>query len=242
MSGEWYVEVRANELSVLDLELLSPDDRLTSVDPSWVSTPTDNRLAVTSRDWLGDLDAADVRKMAWPIVEKLSAHLTSDSPLHAPLELGVWVWRRDPDAPLGYRRSGFLELVEMAMATSIFSAKVLINGYEVAPPRTVGQRQKEFSVSNPDFAAAVSLFSQAGEDLVKLHIVLEYVRKRSGHDPAKFASKAEIAAFSETANNRPHVRHIGGERPNAHAEVSGQEGRKLLRRLLVGWLEAELRF
>ncbi len=237
--NEWLVEVQLDSGSVVDLELLGPDKCIVKVPPAWLSTPADSRFAITSAEWVGPLEPGAVREKARALIRDIGNMLERDSALHGTALIGRYVWQHDADVDGGFRRHVFIEAQGTAIGIGVVEGRVLINGFEQAPSRTTGQRQREYSATNADFARALALFEQAGTDIPKLYIAFEYVEKRSGHKPTEFAARKEIAAFKETADNRPHVRHIGGQRSNSYPEVFGSDARELIRRLLLGWLDAD---
>ena len=237
----WYVSVQADRRSIADLELLVPGLLFCEVQQSWLSGSGDDPTALVSSEW-DVLDEADLaRDAAKTAVDVANAALRGDSLLHAKLQLGPAVWERNPSSPNGINRSIYVELSARGMALAGFAGTVTSsrNGYQTFPPRTVGLRQRELAERNVAFNTAVTLLDGAGDDFGRLWLVWEYVEKRSGHKPNRFAPKADIDAFCSTANNGHHIRHIGGMAQGSHRTMTALEARELIRRLLVGWLEAE---
>jgi hypothetical protein len=238
---EWFVAVAAEARTLGDLSLLKSDLTFCEVEPAWLNSAGDSPTALTSSAWR-DLASPDlVRDAARVAVEAANVELRRDSPLHAELHLGNAVWQRDSTLAQGFRRSFYVEAASGVLVLSGMTGTVTVarDGYRTFPPRTVGLRQRELADRNVAFHAAVAVFDAAGEDFGSLWLVWEYVEKRSGHKPNRFAPTSEINAFCSTANDGHHIRHIGSRLLPQHRMMKPREARDLMRRLLEGWLEAE---
>lgn len=237
----WFVSVLASREAVVDLSLLSPDLTFCEVVLSWLNSPGDDPVALTSLDW-EHLDRPEaVREAAKKKIDEANDFLRQDSSLHTEIQVGGIVWQRDPGLPNGCRRH-FTIIAASATIVGTSSMTAFVSsasGYVTYPARTVGLRQRELADRNADFNAAVILFEAAGEDYHRLWLVWEYVKKRSGHRPRVFASAADIDAFTSTANNGTHLRHIGEKFWKPQRSMPPREARALMRRLLEGWLQAE---
>jgi hypothetical protein len=108
--------------------------------------------------------------------------------------------------------------------------------------RSYAMRASALSKTHPDFAKAISIFSQCDDDVRELWITYEFVLKRFGKPGLKAArlmTVDEIKSFGETANKLHRHAQKGGEAQLDHPEMLPLDMRRVLRTTLRYWVETD---
>jgi hypothetical protein len=146
-------------------------------------------------------------------------------------------------------KRNYVLLPELAHFEATFHAATLSATGGGPPPRPLARRAAELCTREPRFERAANMFSEAGEDVVKLYMVMELIERAHGGFPKKHRRAERETFFRQLqVEEEEWVALHRSARPYRHAEPHEDEGptmtprqaRSLIQHALKLWLTREV--